>query len=143
MSSDFDEIWYAMDPPKSARKLKLSDFDEIWYPGVFEDADFKNRIHFYVESFFQGIQLILGLLSFSLKFVKIEGFDRFYPKLTHLYSWVSLFVLSIGLCVDYVSYSSSPPVLRPVPWSPMFSELESSQSVTVSPRCPLMQMTHV
>ena len=40
--------------PKSDRKLKLSDFDEIWYPGVFEGADFKNRIHFYVESFVGG-----------------------------------------------------------------------------------------
>ena len=43
------------EPPKSDRKLKLSDFDEIWYPGVFEGADFKNRIHFYVESFFRGL----------------------------------------------------------------------------------------
>ena len=41
--------------PKSDRKLKLSDFDKIWYPGVFEGADFKNRIHFYVESFFRGL----------------------------------------------------------------------------------------
>ena len=73
MSSDFAEIWYTKcaeyeygvkilvrtffslknvmffggGPPKSDRKLKLSDFDEIWYPGVFEGADFKNRIHFY------------------------------------------------------------------------------------------------
>ena len=75
MSSDFAEIWYTKvsecveyedgvkilvrtfflpknlcflgaEPPKSDRKLKLSDFDEIWYPGVFEGADFKNRIHF-------------------------------------------------------------------------------------------------
>ena len=83
MSSDFAEIWYTKvfegaesknmgskfwsehflvqknlcflgaEPPKSDRKLKLSDFDEIWYPGVFEGADFKNRIHFYVESFFR------------------------------------------------------------------------------------------
>ena len=42
-------------PPKSDRKLKLSDFDEIWYPGVFEGADFKNRIHFFVESFSWGL----------------------------------------------------------------------------------------
>ena len=40
---------------KSGRKLKLFDFDEIWFPGVFEGADFKNRIHFYVESFFKGL----------------------------------------------------------------------------------------
>ena len=33
----------------------LSDFDEIWYMGVFEGADFKNRIHFLVESFSGGL----------------------------------------------------------------------------------------
>ena len=42
-------------PPKSDRKLMLFDFDEIWYPGVFEGADFKNRIRFYLESFFRGL----------------------------------------------------------------------------------------
>ena len=37
-------VFWGAGPPKSNRKLKLSDFDEIWYPGVFEGADFKNRI---------------------------------------------------------------------------------------------------
>ena len=34
---------------------RLSDFDEIWYVGVFEGADFKTRIYFYVETFPGGI----------------------------------------------------------------------------------------
>ena len=41
----------------------LPDFDEIWYMGVFEGADFKNRIHFFVESFsrfFWGLKWVLG-----------------------------------------------------------------------------------
>ena len=33
----------------------LSDFDEIWYIGVFEGADFKNRIYFYVRTFPTGL----------------------------------------------------------------------------------------
>ena len=37
-------MFLGAEPPKRDRKLKLSDFDEIWYPGVFEGADFKNRI---------------------------------------------------------------------------------------------------
>ena len=77
MFSDFAEIWYTkvfecaecehgakillwsffnqttcvlgVDP-----KNKLSDFlNEILYPGVFEGADFKNRIHSNVNSFFR------------------------------------------------------------------------------------------
>ena len=60
--------------PKSDRKLKLSDFDEIWYPGVFEGADFKNRIHFYVESFFSmSVVGFWGPLTPYLKVVKIES----------------------------------------------------------------------
>ena len=43
------------EPPKSDRKMKLSDFEEIWYLGVFEGANFKNCIHFYVESLFRGL----------------------------------------------------------------------------------------
>ena len=42
-------------PPKSDGKLKLSDFDENGYPGVFDVADFKNRIHFYVEPLSGGL----------------------------------------------------------------------------------------
>ena len=48
-------MFFGGGPPKSDRKLKLSDFDEIWYPGVFEGADFKNRILFIVESFSGGL----------------------------------------------------------------------------------------
>ena len=47
-------MFFGAESPKSDRKLKLSDFDEIWYPGVFEGADFKNRIHFHGEPFFSG-----------------------------------------------------------------------------------------
>ena len=62
------------EPPKSDRKLKLSDFDEIWYPGVFEGADFRNCIHFYVESFCRWMSVVgfWGPLSISLKVVEIE-----------------------------------------------------------------------
>ena len=42
--------------PKNDRKLKLSDFDEIWYPEVFEGADFKNGVHFVVESFSERLE---------------------------------------------------------------------------------------
>ena len=83
MSSDFAKIWYTKVfecaeheyevknlvrtffdqktyvfwgwvPQKMTEIESLSDFDEIWYPGVVEGADFKNRIHFYVESFVGG-----------------------------------------------------------------------------------------
>ena len=43
-------------PPKNDRNRNfLSDFDEIRYIGVFEGADFKNRIYFYVRSFPMGL----------------------------------------------------------------------------------------
>ena len=48
-------VFWGAEPPKSDWKLKLSDFNEICYPGVFEGADFKNDIHFYVESCFRGL----------------------------------------------------------------------------------------
>ena len=51
-------MFFEAEPPKSDQDLKLSDCDEIWYPGVSEGADFKNRIHLYVESFFRGLQLV-------------------------------------------------------------------------------------
>ena len=61
-------MFLGVEPPKSDRKLKLSDFDEIWYPGVFEGADFKNRIHFHVESFVGSLIVgFWGPLSLSLK----------------------------------------------------------------------------
>ena len=33
----------------------LSDFDENRYPGVFEGADFKSCINFFLESFSRGL----------------------------------------------------------------------------------------
>ena len=36
---------------KMAEIESLSDFNEIWYTGVFEGADFENRIHFFIVIF--------------------------------------------------------------------------------------------
>ena len=66
------------EPPKSDRKLKLSDFDEIWYPGVFEGADFKNRIHFYVGIIFsRSVVGFWGPLSYFPKSCRNRKLDRF------------------------------------------------------------------
>ena len=35
--------------PKVTEIETLSHFDEIWFMGVFERADSKNRIHFYLK----------------------------------------------------------------------------------------------
>ena len=47
--------FFGAGPQKMTEIESLSDFDEIWYPGVFEGADFKNRILFYAESFFSSL----------------------------------------------------------------------------------------
>ena len=45
----------------------LSDIEEIWYLGVFEGADFKNRIHFSVNSCSGGHSRFLRVLVLSPK----------------------------------------------------------------------------
>ena len=60
-------------PPKSDRKLKLSDFDEIWYPGVFEGADFKNRLIFTWNHFLGSESWFLGSPVLLPKSCEIES----------------------------------------------------------------------